>query len=192
MKLFFRNSMAFALAVVMLCVPATAATTSIGYSQVEVPIGASSVMELQGYIQPTIMTVTMPSKVSFDVQKSISQENKVLSPRIVVQNNSTYPVNISMEHATVDISSLDGTIWSENGIIGDYSLAMGITKERQLNQAPETFQYTNWIVDGYHDKNIMQVDSHDQGAMYVVGGIGKYVPDNKSFKVAVRFVVTIA
>lgn len=64
---------------------------------------------MQGNVQPTILSVTMPSNIMFDIGKSVEGENKVLSPAVRIQNNSDVPISVYAAKTQVDLSSLPGT-----------------------------------------------------------------------------------
>ena len=54
----------------------------------DIAIGSSGQMEMIGTIEPNILSVTMPTFVPFSISNSIPSQNKVVSPRIHMKNNS--------------------------------------------------------------------------------------------------------
>ena len=57
-------------------------------------VGGSGQMEMVGTIEPTILSVTMPSFVPFNISNSLSTQNKVISPRINVKNSVVFYIYI--------------------------------------------------------------------------------------------------
>ena len=62
----------------------------------DIPVGGSGQVEMVGTVEPTILTVTMPTFVPFNISNSLSTQNKVISPRINVKNNSNVPVQVDV------------------------------------------------------------------------------------------------
>lgn len=52
------------------------------YQDKNLPLGSSSEVLMVGEIEPTVMSVTVPSYVPFHVSRSVEGENKVISPRL--------------------------------------------------------------------------------------------------------------
>lgn len=73
----------FALAASLLFSTVTYAATA--SSPKDIPVGSSGQMEMVGTIEPTILSVTMPSFVPFNISNSLQSQNKVISPRINVK-----------------------------------------------------------------------------------------------------------
>ena len=90
---------------------ATAAYASNGYQSGDVPIGSSNEVLMVGTVMPSVMSVTMPTYVPFHVSRTIEGDNKVISPRITMTNNSSVPVNLDVVYTSVDLSKLPGTSW---------------------------------------------------------------------------------
>lgn len=179
-------SLAFPLAATAAEVSSRASTTQ------DVPIGGSgAMMEMIGKIEPTIMSVTMPSFVPFDISNSMVGQNKVLSPRIEVRNNSTVPVKVDVIYTRVDLSKMSGTTWSDNGTVKDNQIAIGFKEEEELNTMPQDLSHTQWLVaNRSQDTNVMILDSNEKNAMYVVGTLGSKVSENNTFSVIPTFVVS--
>ena len=81
---------------------ATAAYASNGYQSGDVPIGSSNEVLMVGTVMPSVMSVTMPTYVPFHVSRTIEGDNKVISPRITMTNNSSVPVNLDVVYTSVD------------------------------------------------------------------------------------------
>ena len=84
----------------------TAAYASNGYQSGDVPIGSSNEVLMVGTVVPSVMSVTIPSYVPFHVSRAIEGDNKVISPRITVTNNSSVPVSMEVAYTSVDLSKL--------------------------------------------------------------------------------------
>lgn len=172
-------------------VPLTA--TANDYNNTNIPIGQSGqAIKMIGTIKPTIMSVTMPSAVPFDISKSVAGDNKVVSPRIKIKNNSNVDVVVTIGDASVDISKLKNTYWSDNGYISSNNIAIGFKNEEITNTTPTDIWDAIWIKDGYNNKKIMDIKSTGEGYTYVVGRIGNDVPEDSTFSVVPIFVVTQA
>lgn len=190
-KLMFLTS---AILAVSLTFPMVASASEVSRSNAtqDIPIGGSgAVMEMIGKIEPTIMSVTMPSFVPFDISNSMVGQNKVLSPRIEVRNNSTVPVKIDVIYTKVDLSKITGTTWSDDGTVKDNQIAIGFKEEEELNTIPQDLNHTQWLVANKNqDINVMILDSNEKNAMYVVGTLGAKVSENNTFSVIPTFVVS--
>lgn len=159
-------------------------------NQIDIPIGASNEVTMIGTIEPTIMSVTMPSTVPFHMSRSVQGENKVISPRINVTNNSSIPITLDVVQTKVDLSKLRGTTWSNGQYVGENQIAIGLQLEAQENQQPTTFQQTKWLLEKPSKPiNIMSLNAYENSAMYVVGALGNAVPEDDSFRVSPIFVV---
>lgn len=156
----------------------------------DIPIGGSGQIEMVGTIEPTLLSVTMPAVVKFDISSSLSTQNKVISPRINIKNNSNIPVQIDVAYTSVNISSLENTTWSDNGIVSPNQIAIGLKAEETENKMPEDLSQAKWLKDNQaQNLNIMSLDTKREGAMYVVGAIGSQVTENVTFNVTPTFVV---
>ncbi len=91
----------------------------------DIAIGSSGQMEMIGTIEPNILSVTMPTFVPFSISNSIPSQNKVVSPRIHMKNNSYVPVEINVVYTDVNISKLQNTQWSDTGNVGPNQIAIG-------------------------------------------------------------------
>ena len=65
-------------------------------------------IELHGEIEPTIISVTVPSYIPFSISRSLPRENKAVSPRIDVTNHSAVPVCVYVADTKIDLSGLAG------------------------------------------------------------------------------------
>ena len=167
----------FALAASLLFSTVTYAATA--SSPKDIPVGSSGQMEMVGTIEPTILSVTMPSFVPFNISNSLQSQNKVISPRINVKNNSNIPVQ------------LENVSWSNNGTVNANQIAIGLKQEEIENEMPEDLVHAKWLKENQkQDTNIMVLDASQKGAMYVVGTLGAKVSENATFNVTPTFVVS--
>ncbi len=157
----------------------------------DVPIGTSNVIEMIGTIEPTIMSVTMPTFVPFNMSNSLAGQNKVLSPRITMKNNSTVPVKINVTYARVDMKELNGAQWSDTGTVNDYQISIGLKEEETQGQQPTDLKGAKWLqMNKSQNSNVLILNSNDSGAIYVVGTLGAKVAENGTFSVIPSFVVS--
>lgn len=156
-----------------------------------IPIGSSGQMEMMGTIEPTIVSVTMPSFVPFNISNNVSTENKVISPRINVSNNSNVPIGVDVLYTSVDISNLRNTTWSNTGIVNDNQIAIGFKQEVHYYNMPKDLLNTRWLVaNRYQYMNVLRLDANQTGAMYVVGNLGSRVSENTTFNVTPTLIVS--
>ncbi len=157
----------------------------------DIPVGGSGQVEMVGTIEPTILSVTMPSFVPFNISNSLSTQNKVISPRINVKNNSNVPVQVDVASTKVDISKLKNTTWSNTGAVNDNQIAIGLKQEDTQNTMPTDLANTRWLKDNQTEEmNVMVLNSNQEGAMYVVGTLGQKVSESATFNVTPTFVVS--
>ena len=179
----------FALAASLLFSTVTYAATA--SSPKDIPVGSSGQMEMVGTIEPTILSVTMPSFVPFNISNSLQSQNKVISPRINVKNNSNIPVQIDVIYTKVDLSKLENVSWSNNGTVNANQIAIGLKQEEIENEMPEDLVHAKWLKENQkQDTNIMVLDASQKGAMYVVGTLGAKVSENATFNVTPTIVVS--
>ncbi len=157
----------------------------------DIPVGGSGQVEMVGTIEPTILSVTMPSFVPFNISNSLSTQNKVISPRINVKNNSNVPVQVDVAKTNIDISKLKNTTWSSTGAVGPNQIAIGLKKEDAPNEMPATLANARWLKENQTENmNVLILDSNQEGAMYVVGTLGDKVSESATFNVTPTFVVS--
>lgn len=157
----------------------------------DIPVGGSGQVEMVGTIEPTILSVTMPSFVPFNISNSLSTQNKVISPRINVKNNSNVPVQVDVAKTNIDISKLKNTTWSNTGAVGANQIAIGLKKEDAPNEMPTTLANARWLKENQTENmNVLILDSNQEGAMYVVGTLGDKVSESATFNVTPTFVVS--
>lgn len=169
----------------------TTAQAAEATSNKDIPVGGSGQVEMVGTIEPTILSVTMPSFVPFNISNSLSTQNKVISPRINVKNNSNVPVQIDVAKTDIDISKLKNTSWSDTGAVNSNQIAIGLKKEETPNEMPETLSNARWLKHNQTDHmNVLILDSNQEGAMYVVGTLGDKVSESATFNVTPTFVVS--
>ena len=156
----------------------------------DIAVGSSSEMQMIGTIEPTILSVTMPSFVPFDISNSITGQNKVLSPQIKITNNSTIPVQIDVIYTSVDISNMKNATWSDDGTVNDYQIAIGFKKDTTV---PTSLVNTKWLAANKEQNvNLMVLDANQADTMYVVGTLGALVSENGTFNVTPTLVVNRA
>lgn len=179
--------LAVALAAVLFSVNAFAAGS---YQDRDLPIGSSGKVRMVGEIEPSLMSVTIPSYVPFHISRSVEGENKVISPRITIISHSGVPVNVDVAYTTVDLSGLMGTTWSDGQNVGENQIAIGFQFETQSNQLPTTLDQTKWL-QAYspHSLNLTNLNPYGSSTLYVVGTLGSAVPEDSSFTVTPTFVV---
>ena len=160
------------------------------YQDKDIPIGSSSEVLMVGEIEPTIMSVTIPSYVPFHISRSIETENKVISPRITVTNNSSVPVSLDVVYTSVDLSKLQGAVWGTGPNVAPNEIAIGFQPETLANQMPTTLGRTTWLQANIQDNlSVLSLNAYGSSSMYVVGTLGDDVPENNSFSVIPTFVV---
>ena len=91
----------------------------------DITVGSSGQMEMIGTIEPTIFSVTMPTFVPFNISNSLSTQNKVISPRINVKNNSNVPVQIDVAYTYVNLDKMQNVQWSNTGTVDANEIAIG-------------------------------------------------------------------
>ena len=142
------------------------------YQDKDIPIGSSSEVLMVGEIEPTIMSVTIPSYVPFHISRSIETENKVISPRITMISHSGVPVSVDVVYTNVNLSNLQGTTWGSDRYVSDK---------------------TKWLLaNTYQYLNIASLNAYGSSSIYVVGTLGSAVPEDSSFTVTPTFVVSRA
>ena len=174
----------------LLVTSAYGADLPIGASSMDIPIGASGDMVMVGTVEPTIMSVTMPTYVPFHIARAVQGDNKVISPRITVTNNSSVPVSLDVSYTRVDLSKLPGTTWNNGQYVGNNQIAIGFQPETTVNQMPTSLAGTKWLqANVYQNVNVMSLSAYGESTMYVVGTLGNAVPENNTFSVIPTFVV---
>lgn len=174
----------------LLVISAYGADLPIGASNMDIPIGASGDMVMVGTVEPTIMSVTMPTYVPFHIARAVQGDNKVISPRITVTNNSSVPVSLEVSYTRVDLSKLPGTTWNNGQYVGNNQIAIGFQPETTVNQMPTSLAGTKWLqANVFQNVNVMSLSAYGESAMYVVGTLGSAVPENNTFSVIPTFVV---
>lgn len=156
----------------------------------DVVIGTSNDVQMVGTIEPTIMSVTIPSYVPFHMSRSLDGENKVISPRITIVNKSRVPVVLDVVYTNVDLSKLGGTTWSNGVHIGENQIGIGFQPELEPNMIPTALDDTIWLqTNSTQHINLMNLEASQSGSMYVVGSLGMNVPEDSTFSVTPTFVV---
>ena len=148
----------------------TTAYASNNYQSGDVPIGSSNEVLMVGTVVPSVMSVTMPTYVPFHVSRTIEGDNKVISPRVTVTNNSSVPVTLDVTYTSVDLSKLAGTTWNAGPNVSPNQIAIGFQMETLANQMPTSLSQTTWLQAGVQQSiSVMSLNPYGNGAMYVVG-----------------------
>ncbi|MDE6454771.1 MAG: hypothetical protein K2L38_02400 [Dysosmobacter sp.] len=179
----------FLLTILTVSLLATCAYAAGDYQTANVPIGSSSEVVMDGDIQPTLMSVTIPAYVPFTVSRALEGSNKVISPRITMSNLSGTPVTVNVAYARVDLSGLRNTAWSSSGIVQPNQIAVGFQPETVENQLPVSQTAPQWLAQGPQSLNIADLYAYSSSTVYVVGALGDQVPGEGSFTVIPTFVV---
>lgn len=195
MKKSFSLFLAICILLVTAMCPAVYAADSRAYDSdvydsgggIEITTGGGKQIQLVGHVSPTIISVTMPSRIPFDISAGVSRENQVVSPKITVENHSAVPVNVSVDHTEVDISKLGGTVeWKMQADVGDNGLAVGFAKSET---EPGNLNGAMWLANGEQNLRLLDLNANGQGTLFVVGAIGNAVPQNGTFTVTPTLVV---
>lgn len=154
----------------------------------DINIGTSGgkAIDLVGHIEPTIISVTMPSYIPFDISKSLSAENKVVSPKITVSNNSDVPVTIIVDNARIDLGQLSGVTWSSTGTVAERQIAVGFV---ETDSQPTYLTNAKWLKAGDQTLDLIELDAKNSGNLFIVGSIGAMVAENHTFTVTPTLVV---
>ncbi len=157
----------------------------------DIPVGSSGQMEMVGTIEPTIYSVTMPTFVPFNISNSLSTQNKVISPRINVKNNSNIPVQVDVAYTNVNLDKMPNVDWSNTGTVNANQIAIGFKQEDVEGEMPVDLSHARWLhANEAQDLNVLILDANKEGAMYVVGTLGQDVSESATFNVTPTFVVT--
>lgn len=163
------------------------------YQDKDLPLGSSSEVLMVGEIEPTLMSVTIPSYVPFHISRSVEGENKVISPRVTILSHSGVPVNVDVAYTTVNLNGLKGTTWSDGQNVGENQIAIGFQPETLSNQLPTTLGQTKWLqANSPQYLNLTSLNPYGSSTLYVVGTLGAAVPEDSSFTVTPIFVVSTA
>lgn len=148
-------------------------------------------MEMIGTIEPTILSVTMPTFVPFNISNSLTTQNKVISPRIRMKNNSNIPVRVDVAYTKVDLSKLNHVEWSNTGTVNDNQIAIGLKQEETKDEMPTSLAQARWLkANVSQDMNVLILNANQEDALYVVGTLGQNVSDSGTFNVTPTFVVS--
>lgn len=157
----------------------------------DIAIGTSNEIEMLGTIEPTIISVTMPASIPFHMSNSVTAENKVVSPRIPIVNNSTVAVKVNIIYTKVDLSSMKNTVWSDTGAVADNEISIGFKKETELNKLPSNLSQAKWLsANKAQNLELISLNATETGIMYVVGAMGSKIDENASFSVIPTLVVS--
>ena len=182
------------LAAILIAVLSTTGAGAVGsYQDKSIPIGSSSEVLMVGEIEPTVMSVTVPSYVPFHISRSVAGENKVVSPRITMTSHSSVPVRVYVVYTKVNLDGLKGTTWASSQNTGSNQIAIGFQAETLANQMPTSLEQTKWLLaNTAQSLNIANLNPYGSSVMYVTGTLGSDVPEDSSFTVTPTFVVSKA
>lgn len=123
-----KKAMAFALCVLLIvgasCTAASAGTFTTGSAVVPISGGGIQV-SMSGSVEPTILSVTLPTDIVFEIGKSNEGENKVLSPAVPVSNGSSQGVYIYAQNTQVDMSQMGGAVYVPSTTGGSLAVTAG-------------------------------------------------------------------
>lgn len=160
------------------------------YQDKDLPLGSSSEVLMVGEIEPTLMSVTVPSYVPFHISRSVEGENKVISPRVTITSHSGVPVAVDVAYTSVDLSGLKETTWSNGQNVGANQIAIGFQPETLSNQLPTSLDNTKWLqANTWQSLNLTNLNPYGSSTLYVVGTLGSAVPEDSSFTVTPTFVI---
>lgn len=146
---------------------------------------SGSALSLRAEIMPSVMTVTMPTSINFDISKNIQGENKAIAPIIKFKNNSNLEVTISVVRTDVYIAGLEGATWSDNGVFDittENKVAVGLrTKTSPDLPRPTSFDGAYWLKHGVNSYNLLSLAPGEMGYCDIVGKIGINVIENRAF-----------
>ncbi len=165
------------------------------YNNIDIAADEGKQVTMIGTIVPSVISVTLPAVIPFDISKNVTGENKVISPVVTIKNNSTIPLFVSIRQTNIDMRSLGSTQWSDTGEVNDYDnkIAVGFKKVFYATDArPTTVSSSYWLRSGDNQIGLMELPRNSDGYAYVVGRIGNAVPENAgtTFSVVPTFVVT--
>lgn len=147
-------------------------------------------IQLVGTVDPTVISVTMPAYIPFDLSYGVARENKAVSPVIDVTNHSTVPVNITVGNTSVDLTKLKGATWSDNGAPGMLQPSQVAVGFVQANEEPDYLYNAIWLNRGANDKALLtHLGSNSVGRLFIVGNIGYNVTSTGSFTVTPTLLV---
>lgn len=180
----------------LLCASFGVASNAAYDSNVDITVGDSAgdvsggrQITMVGTVEPSVLSVTMPSYIPFNISKAIANQNKVLSPRIAVKNNSPIPVSVYVKSTQVNISALRNTTWAARSTVGDSEIAIGMMKESQENTAPSNLNQAKWLRNGEQNISLANIGPNGEDYLYVVGTLGSMVPENQTFSVVPTMIV---
>lgn len=154
---------------------------------IEITTGGGKQIQLVGHVSPTIISVTMPSRIPFDISAGVTRQNQVVSPEITIENHSAVPVNILVDHTEVDTSKLNGEVeWKTQADVGEKGLAVGLKKS---TKEPSTLDNAKWLANGEQNLELLNLGANAKDTLFVVGAIGPSVPQDGTFTVTPTLVV---
>lgn len=152
----------------------------------DINIGSSNQVTMVGEIEPAIMSVTLPTYIPFTISNAQETENKVISPRIEVKNNSSVPVEIKVNYTSVNLYNIPSIQWSNDGEVGNNGISIGFKSETNKYVTPSTLANAKWLAaNEYQNLKLLSLDAHETNALYVVGALGSKVNEPYS-----SFIVT--
>lgn len=178
----------------MLCPVVYAAQPYLDSGQgIDIAIQGGKSIELVGRVQPTIISVTMPAYIPFDMNYSLPTDNKVISPTIDVTNHSTVAVDISVGRTSVDLTGMRSARWSDSGNqILPNQIAVGFMASDQMPEGlPEN--EVKWLRNGANNTALLtNLQTNAVGRLFVVGNIGSEAGSEGTFTVTPTLLVEVA
>ena len=179
-------------AIALLAVPtaAFAADTptgsSTGMSGVVIELDNPQDVQLHGEVEPTIISVTAPSYIPFSMSRSLSRENKAVSPRIAVENHSAVPVEVYVADTRIDLGALGGASWSADGNVGEKQVAVGL---KEASAEPQSLAGAQWLREGKQETLLSTLQPESASSLFVVGALGTGIPESRGFTVVATLMV---
>lgn len=159
---------------------------------IDIALEGGKSIDLVGTVQPTIISVTMPAYIPFDMNYNLSTQNKVISPTIDVTNHSTVAVDISVGRTSVNLTGMRNARWSDSGtVVGDNQIAVGFMESDSMpSTLPDTVK---WLRNGVNNTPLLtNLATNDVGRLFVVGNIGKDAGSEGTFTVTPTLLVEVA
>lgn len=182
-------SLILSIAFVVGCLPGIAANAdSYKDSGVTIVDSDGTQIEMAGQVKQTILSVTMPSYIPFEVSKNISSENKAVSPKIEITNNSEVPIKVYVSNVDCDFSQLPYCCLRDDPrFMSQYDMCIGF---EMAENEPTSTRNGCWMRKGEQNTMLATINPKDTQPMYVVAVVGSDVPDGRSFTMIPTIVVS--
>lgn len=167
---------------VFLCIPVMSA-----HADTVAEDSGIATMQMNGIISPTVISVTMPTNISFEIEKNSSATNQVISPDIQITNNSTSPVNLIVTNNDVDMSQLTNIWWGIGTQPYSNTMSVGFT---ETTYTPSDFSGAVFLSRGVQNTKLTTIAAKATTHLFVVGRAGMQVPDSATFIVKPTIMVS--